>query len=85
MLRRLVTTLMVVMILGFLTIVGLFVMRLTEPTPNLTEITLPNGVNATAYTKGSDWYAIVGDDDVIRIYNLDQSLRQEIQIKPASQ
>ena len=82
MLRRLVTTLMVVMILGFLTIVGLFVMRLAAPAPVLTDITLPDGVTATAYTRGPDWYAIVGDDDVIRIYNLDQSLRQEIQILP---
>ena len=78
------TVLLVVMILGFLTIVGLFVMRLApEPTPNLTSIELPEGVTALTYTRGPDWYAIVGDDNMIRIYNLDQTLRQEIEIQPA--
>lgn len=71
---------MIVMILGFVTIVGLFVMRLGGAEVGLSEITLPDGVKALTYTRGADWYAVVGDDNVIRIYNLDQTLRQEIQI-----
>jgi len=81
-LRRLVVVLLVVMILGFVTIVALFVMRLGGGEPTLTQIKLPTGVTALNYTRGPDWYAIVGDDNVIRIFNLDQSLRQEIKIYP---
>ena len=70
------------MILGFVTIVALFVMRLGGGEATLTEITLPEGVSALTYTRGPDWYAVVGDDNVIRIFNLDQTLRQEIAIQP---
>lgn len=81
-LRRLVTTLMVVMILGLLTIVGLFVMRFAAPpAPALPDrITLPDGTTARAFTRGDDWFAIVTSDDRILIYNQDGTLRQEIAI-----
>lgn len=71
---------MIVMILGLVTIVGLFVMRFAVQAPVLTDISLPEGVVATTYTRGPDWYAVVTDDGRILIYNLDQSLRQEIEI-----
>jgi len=39
------------------------------------------GINATAYTQGDDWFAIVDDGNTIHIYNQsDNSLRQTIQI-----
>ena len=73
------------MIFGFLIIVALFAIRLGgQADTNLTlpaEITLPAGITALSYTKGPDWYAITGSDNIIRIYNPDHSLRQEIQIK----
>jgi len=86
MLRRLVTVLTVVMIFGFIIIVTLFVMRLgTQESDAVTlpsEITLPVGVSATSYTYGQDWFAVTGSDNIIRIYNLDNSLLQEIRIQP---
>ncbi|GLQ34663.1 hypothetical protein GCM10007939_09460 [Amylibacter marinus] len=84
-LRRLVTLLLIVMILGFITLIALFVMRFSAETERkpLTSITLPAGVTASAYTRGGDWYAIVTADNQILIYNQsDQSLRQSIQIEP---
>lgn len=73
------------MILGFLTIVGLFVMRFAEMNrvelPD--EITLPNGSVATAFTQGEGWFAVVTADDEILIYSrVTGNLRQRIQINP---
>ena len=81
-LRRLVTTLMVVMILGLLTIVGLFVMRFASPAPpGLPQsIALPDGATPMAFTQGPDWYAVVTTDSRILIYGLDGTLSQEIRI-----
>tara|TARA_R110002096_G_scaffold7102_7_gene31521 strand:+ start:395 stop:700 length:306 start_codon:yes stop_codon:yes gene_type:complete len=84
-LRRLVTTLLIVMIVGFIALIVMLVMRFPSSTPTnqLTDITLPAGITATAYTKGADWFAIVDDADTIRIYNQsDNSLRQTINIAP---
>jgi hypothetical protein len=51
-------------------------------TNQLENITLPIGISATAYTQGDDWYAIIDDQNIIHIFNLnDNSLRQTIQIK----
>ena len=73
MLRRLVTTLTVVMILGLLTIVGLLVIRVTASIPLALPdtIALPDGAEAAAFTRGRDWFAVVTTDD--RILILDQS------------
>lgn len=72
------------MIAGFALIVFLFVMRLTaEPqaTALPAEITLPDGTTTQAFTMGTDWYAIVTDDDRILVFNRsDNSLRQSIEI-----
>ncbi|MDE0765771.1 MAG: DUF6476 family protein [Amylibacter sp.] len=83
-LRRLVTTLLIVMIIGFITLILMFVMRFptSNQTNQLENITLPIGISATAYTKGDDWYAIIDEQNKIHIFNQsDNSLRQTIQIK----
>mgnify|MGYP006072508221 FL=1 len=62
----------------------MFVMRFPSynQTNQLENITLPIGISATAYTQGDDWYAIIDDQNIIHIFNLnDNSLRQTIQIK----
>ncbi|MEE9388797.1 MAG: DUF6476 family protein [Paracoccaceae bacterium] len=83
-LRRLVTVLTATMILGLLTITVLLVIRLSTPPTTFQlpdAITLPNGSRATAFTQGSDWYAVVTDGDEILIFdNGTNTLRQTIQI-----
>ncbi|MCP5076135.1 MAG: hypothetical protein GY947_22925, partial [Rhodobacteraceae bacterium] len=84
-LRRLVTALTLTMIFGLLAIIGLIVMRFSSEvaTPLPTEITLPDGKSATAFTQGPDWYAVVTADNEILIFDRDTNeLRQTIQIKP---
>lgn len=82
-LKALVTILTVTMILGFLTIVALFVMRFGEMArielPD--EIVLPKGVRTTAFTRGDDWFAVVTDADEILIYSrITGNLRQRVEI-----
>ena len=77
------TILTVTMILGFLTIVALFVMRFTAMNkaelPD--QITLPNGTKATAFTRGEGWFAVVTQDDEILIYNrVTGNLSQRIKV-----
>ncbi len=83
-LRLLVTVLTATMILGLLTIVALFVIRFSADTKTVQlpdAITLPDGARATAFTRGSDWYAIVTQAGEILIYNADNNtLRQRIKI-----
>lgn len=83
-LRRLVITLLLVMIAGFITLIGLFVMRfsaLSQDSVLPAEIALPSGAEPLAFTQGSDWYAVVTKEDLILIYNRsDGTLRQSIQI-----
>jgi hypothetical protein len=84
-LRRLVTTLLIVMIVGFIALILMLVMRFPSSTPtnSFADITIPVGINATAYTQGDDWFAIVDDGNTIHIYNQsDNSLRQTIKIVP---
>jgi len=83
-LRWLVTILTATMVLGFIVIVVLFVIRFSDAFgPELPdEITLPDGTAPLAYTQGSDWYAIVTEDDQILIFNREtQELRQTIHIE----
>jgi Family of unknown function (DUF6476) len=85
-LRRLVTILIVTMIAGLLTIIGLFVMRLSQApqrAPLPAEISLPDGSRAQAFTQAGDWYAVVTTDNRILIYNRsDGTLRQTVKINP---
>ena len=70
-LKWLVTILTVTMIAGFLTIVGLFVMRFADMSrvelPDV--ITLPDGARAKAFTRGEGWFAVVTDANEILIYS----------------
>lgn len=84
-LRRLVTVLTAVMIGGLLVIIGLLVIRFSGdggrslPLPD--HITLPDGTQATAFTVGGDWYAVVTADDRILIFDrASGTQRQEIRI-----
>ncbi len=85
-LRRLVTVLTGTMIVGVVVIIGLLVMRITNPPASLplpASITLPDGTRAAAYTQGPDWYAIVTDQDEILIYDPETGdIRQTIKIQP---
>ena len=85
-LRLLVTILTVTMIAGFLVIVALFVIKFSSLGSDATDlpdaITLPGDTNATAFTQGPDWYAIVTDDDRILIFDRTTGdLRQTVRIE----
>lgn len=86
-LRILVTVLTVTMVLGFIIIVVLFVIRFSDafgpdkpalpPLPD--SIALPDDARPTAFTRGSDWYAVVTEDDRILIFDLESgALRKTI-------
>ena len=72
-LKALVITLTVTMIAGFIVIVALFVVRFRDigtsdvPFDLPSTIELPNGEKIRAFTRGTDWFAIVTDDDAILI------------------
>lgn len=78
----------IVMIVGFLVLVGAFVMRLNAGGPDLPEgLTIPEGAETTAFTQGSDWTAVVvrdaaGAERVLIHDRLTGRLRQEIAIEP---
>ncbi|MEL7092087.1 MAG: DUF6476 family protein [Pseudomonadota bacterium] len=82
-LRRLVTALTAIMIVGVVAVVTLLVIRLQARPPVLPDaITLPDGVTAEALTIGTDWYAVVTDDARILIFDqLSGALRQEVVIE----
>ncbi|WP_157598897.1 DUF6476 family protein [Tateyamaria omphalii] len=87
-LRRLVTVLTIIMIGGVVTVVGLLVIRLNaDPAPlHLPDqVTLPDGTTATAFTVGSDWYAVVTAGDEILIFDqVTGTLRQTIDVQMAA-
>ena len=61
------------MIVGVITIVGVIVTRMPQAMqrpPSLPDaITLPDGTRATAFTQGSNWYAVVTDNDQILVFD----------------
>ncbi len=75
-----------VMMVGLVVVVALIVIRLNANGPTMPDqITLPEGVNATALTIGEGWWAVVTDDQHILIYDqLTGALRQEIPLIPAN-
>jgi len=83
-LRILVTTLTATMIVGLLAIVVLLVIRFTTENPVLVmpgSIELPDGAQATAFTQGVDWYAVVTNGDQILIYDRESGdLRQTVDV-----
>ncbi len=72
-----------VMIGGVLVTFALIVIRLSDRTPKLPEqIELPDGAMAQALTIGSNWYAIVTDDNRVLIFDKTTGkLRQDIAIE----
>jgi hypothetical protein len=70
-LKALVTTLLVVMILGLLAIVWLLVTRLGTPAPlpDLpAAVILPEGARAVAVTFATDWLVVVTDAGEVLVY-----------------
>lgn len=93
-LKRLVTVLTAVMIIGVVTLVGLLVSRLQAVAPRAETghasaplalpdtLVLPDGARALAFTRGTDWYAVVTTDDRLLIFDAETGdLRQSIQIE----
>ncbi|MDX1744157.1 MAG: DUF6476 family protein [Ruegeria sp.] len=83
-LRRMVMLLTAVMIGGVLLTFALIVIRLSDRTPTLPDqVELPDGAKAQAVTIGSNWYAVVTDDNRILIFDKTTGRqRQEIVIEP---
>lgn len=87
-LKRLVVVLAVVMIAGFLTLIGALVIMLsrTPQAPLMAlpdQIALPAGTSARAFTQGDGWFAVVTDADTILIFDrATATLRQTVQIVP---
>ena len=83
-LRILVTVLAVTMIFGLLTLVGLLVIRFSTAPARLelpATIALPEGARPLAFTRGSDWFAVVTDGDEILIFDAASGeLRQRVQV-----
>lgn len=88
-LRILVTILTASMIAGLVTIIVLIVIRVPnvirtveDPVPLPDSITLPDGTTAAAFTRGTDWYAIVTKDDRILIFDAESGeIRKDISLK----
>ncbi|MEW2917148.1 DUF6476 family protein [Ruegeria sp. ANG10] len=82
-LRRMVMLLTAVMIGGVLVTFALIVIRLSDRTPSLPDqVELPDGAKAQAVTIGSNWYAVVTDDNRILIFDKTTGRqRQEITIE----
>ena len=83
-LRRLVTGLTVVMIVGFIVLIGFLVTRFPDmggvDVP--ASITLPDGTVPVAYTQTKDWVAVVTGGDRILIYDRgSMALIQTVEIK----
>ena len=81
-LRHLITVLTVVMIGGLVVVVGLLVTRFYGDGPDMPDsITLPDGTEASAFTKGDGWYAVVTADNQILIFDaLTGQLKKTIQV-----
>lgn len=82
-LRRLVTTLTAVMIVGFIVLIGFLVTRFPASggVDIPAEISLPEGTRAAAFTVTAKWYAVVTGDDLILIYDRDSgTLIQTVEI-----
>ena len=83
-LRRLVSVLTAVMIVGLVVMIGLFVIRFWGGPAQIAlpdTISLPNGQSATAFTQGTDWYAVVTDQNQILIFDrISGQLKQTVQV-----
>ncbi len=77
------TVLTGVMIAGIVVIVALIWSRYSNARAPLPEvITLPSGAQATAFTQGADWYAVVTESDEILIFDrATGALRQRMRVE----
>jgi hypothetical protein len=88
-LKLLVATLAGTMIIGLITIIVLFVIRLPAPkdqAPHLPpEIALPAGESAQAVTFGRGWTAVVTSSGKILIFDAENGeITQELQLNTAN-
>ena len=77
------------MIVGVITIVWVIVTRMPQAmqrAPALPDsITLPDGTHATAFTQGTDWFAVVTAQDQILIFDrATGALRQTVTLQGGS-
>jgi Flp pilus assembly protein protease CpaA len=82
-LKTLVTMLMVTLILGVITIVGLLVTRLPGAAPKLVlpeALALPEGAVPQAITQGAGWIGVVTTDSRMFIFTPTGRLVQEITV-----
>jgi len=83
-LKGLVIVLMITLIVGVITVVGVIVTRMPQALargPVLPDaLRLPEGAQATAVTTGEGWFAVVTTDQRLLIYGSDGILRREIVI-----
>ena len=72
------------MIGGVVTVVALLVIRLNAAPAAISlpdRLTLPDGTTATAFTVGSDWFAVVTEAEEILIFDqVTGTLRQTLKI-----
>lgn len=78
-----VTVLTTVMILGVVIVIGLLVTRLSRDAPVLpSQISLPDGAKAVAFTQAADWYAVVTDNGEILVFDrMTGALRQTVVVE----
>ncbi len=80
-LKRLVLAMAVVMIAGFVVLIVTLVTRLNGPSLSMPDsITLPDGVEATSYTVGNGWYAVVAGDEILVFNATTGAMTQRVQI-----
>ena len=76
-LRAVTIALMGAMILGICAIVALLFMGLPDRIVEVPDLDLM-GAEASAFTRGPDWFAVTTTDGRILIYDADGALRQEV-------
>jgi hypothetical protein len=84
-LKFLVTTLMITMIVGVITVVWLLVTRMPNGNAQISlpaTLVLPEGVKPLAITQGPGWIGVVTQDSRFLIFRPDGTLRQEITVTP---
>lgn len=80
-LRRLVTILLVVMIIGFVVLIVTLIARLnTTHIVDVENLSLPAGVRAISYSYGSDRQIIIGDDNHLYIYDGNGALLRKVDL-----
>lgn len=84
-LKALVIVLMITMIVGVITVVGLLVTRMPDANafPDFpASLAMPAGAVPEAITHGPGWTGVVTTDGRFLIFGPDGSLRQEITVAP---